>query len=62
MNVTSLKKHIGEFRQSMAGGSLFHLFGFAESRLGDVVDDHIESKITAFSGKIETLRVVEVSC
>ena len=45
MNVTSLKKHIEEIRQSMAGGSPFHLFGVAECRLGDVIDDSLYVRV-----------------
>ena len=41
INATSLKKHIGEFRQSLLDDSSCHIFGVAESRLEDQVNDHL---------------------
>ena len=38
INATSLKKHIGYFRQY---DTSCNSFGVAESRLGDLVDDHL---------------------
>ena len=45
INATSLKKHIGHFRQY---DTSCNLFGVAESRLGDLVDDHLV-KIMGYS-------------
>ena len=41
INAISLEKDIAELRQSLLDHSLFHIFGVAESRLRDLVDDHL---------------------
>ena len=40
INTTSLKKHTEECRQSLLDDSSCHIFGVAEARLGNQVDDH----------------------
>ena len=41
MNVTSLKKHIGIFRQYLTKDNSFDIFGIAETRLGSEVHNNI---------------------
>ena len=43
VNATSLKRHIHPFREFLTNDPSFDVMGVAESRLGNVVDDHIVS-------------------
>ena len=41
INATSLKLHIHQFRQIFIDDPTYDIMGVAESRLGQIVDDHI---------------------
>ena len=43
INATSLKSHIGQFRQILIEDPSYDIMGVAESRLGNEVDDHFVS-------------------
>ena len=41
LNANSLKAHIQEIRQFLKDDLSYHLFGFAESKLGPAVEDYL---------------------
>ena len=57
LNVTSLRAHIEKIRELLHGGSRYHLFGVAESRLDSVVGMHrwLHSRQNAEKGLIRRL-------